>query len=86
MDDLRHYSTGARIYKKKCLLAWCLGAFSLIPFKIFEKIAANEKNENFDQFEVAHWKSHFSYSRKSRTLDILKHVSRFPRPKITQKS
>ena len=28
---------------------------------------------------------HFFKSLKSRTFDILKHVSRFPKPKITQK-
>ena len=44
--------------------------------------------------KVIHRKSHFAYTRfehffkslNSRTFDILKHVSRFPRPKITQKS
>ena len=33
-------------------LVWCLGAFSLIPSKNFEKITANEKNENFDQSDL----------------------------------
>ena len=36
-------------FMKICYLFWCLGAFSLIPSKKFEKITANKKNENFDQ-------------------------------------
>ena len=57
-------------FMKICNLVWCLGAFSLISSKNFEKITANKNFESFDRsdsfFLYSIWT--FFKSLKSRTF------------------
>ena len=84
--------TGARIYENLLPFLVLRGPVFNSIKKKFEKITANEKMKILTK--VIHRKSiflildlnFFFRSLNSRTFDILKHVSRSPRPKITEKS